>query len=49
MAPREPSIIRKDGDARSLTAGEAMDKNIGVMPGGTAENPGEQAGNVLKD
>ena len=42
-------IVRKGGDALRLTAGQAMKKEIGVMPGGTPENPGEQKGNVLKD
>ncbi len=42
-------VVRKGGDALSLSAGQAMNKNIGVMPGGTLENPGEQAGNTLKD
>ncbi len=43
------AIVRKGGDALSLSAGQAMNKNIGVMPGGTLENPGEQAGNILND
>lgn len=42
-------IVRKGGDALSLTGNQAMNKNVGVMPGGTSENPGKQEGNVLKD
>jgi hypothetical protein len=42
-------IVRKAGDALMLTSGQAMNKNIGVMPGGTKANPGEQAGNTLND
>lgn len=42
-------IIRKGGDALTLTADAAMNKKVGVMPGGTEENRGEQAGNILKD
>jgi prepilin-type N-terminal cleavage/methylation domain-containing protein len=42
-------IVRKGGDALSLTGGQAMNKNIGVMPGGTTESPGQQEGNTLSD
>lgn len=42
-------IMRKGGDALLLTAGQAMTKNVGVMPGGTADDPGEQNGKTLED
>lgn len=42
-------IVRKGGEGISLSAERAMDKSVGVMPGGTSENPGEQEGNTLKD
>jgi type II secretory pathway pseudopilin PulG len=42
-------IVRKGGDAHLLTGGQAQNKYIGVMPGGTDENRGEQEGNVLSD
>ncbi len=42
-------MIHKNGDALSLSAGQAMNKQVGLMPGGTKENPGEQDGNILKD
>lgn len=42
-------IVRKGGDAQMLSAGGATQRNVGVMPGGTIENPGEQTGNILPD
>jgi hypothetical protein len=42
-------IVRKAGDAQSLSASQARDKKVGLMPGGTIENRGDQEGNVLKD
>lgn len=42
-------VVRKEGDALMLTGGQAMKKEIGVMPGGTPDNPGRQEGNVLRD
>ncbi|HEV7402844.1 MAG TPA: prepilin-type N-terminal cleavage/methylation domain-containing protein [Chthoniobacteraceae bacterium] len=42
-------VVRKGGDALMLTGGQAMNKNIGVMPGGTTESPGQQDGNILSD
>jgi prepilin-type N-terminal cleavage/methylation domain-containing protein len=42
-------IVRKGGDAQSLSGGAAKNKNIGVMPGGDVTNPGEQQGNTLSD
>jgi hypothetical protein len=42
-------IVYKGGDARMITEGQAMKKEIGVMPAGTPENPGRQEGSVLGD
>lgn len=42
-------ILHKGGNAESLTPAMARNKKVGLMPGGTIENPGEQEGNVLKD
>lgn len=42
-------IVRKGGDAQSLSKDGAKNRNVGVMPGGTIENPGEQKGNILPD
>ncbi len=42
-------ILHKAGDAERLTADRAMSKKVGLMPGGTIENPGVQEGSTLKD
>ena len=42
-------IVHKAGDAQKLSAGQAMNKNVGLMPGGTVDDPGVQEGNTLKD
>ncbi|HEV7406228.1 MAG TPA: type II secretion system protein [Chthoniobacteraceae bacterium] len=42
-------VVRKGGDAMMLSGGQAQNKNIGMMPGGTIEHPGEEEGSTLKD